>query len=66
MKMNRSTRSCLWTGSSLLAAFLLWTLLIMRVDVQAVGPNGTVVGFAAEVFSGSIGILYFWGFTIFW
>ena len=46
MKMNRSTRSCLWTGSSLLAAFLLWTLLIMRVDVQAVGPNGTVVGFA--------------------
>ena len=46
MKMNRNTKSCLWTGSSLLAAFLLWTLLIMRVDVQAVGPNGTSIGFA--------------------
>ena len=47
MKMNRNIRSCLWTGISLLTAFLLWTLLITRVDVQAVGPNGTAVGFAA-------------------
>jgi len=30
-----------------LAAFLLWTILIQCVDVQAVGPNGTEVGFAA-------------------
>ena len=47
MKMNRNIRSCLWTGISLLTAFLLWTLLITRVDVQAVGPNGTAVDFAA-------------------
>ena len=47
MNANRNTKSCLWTGISLLTAFLLWTLLITRVDVQAVGPNGTAVGFAA-------------------
>ena len=46
MKMNRNTKCCLWTGISLLTAFLLWTLLITRVDVQAIGPKGTVVGFA--------------------
>ena len=47
MKMNRNTKRCLWTGISFLAAFLLWTFLITRVDVQAVGPKGTAVGFAA-------------------
>ena len=46
MKMNRNTKSCLWTGISLLTAFLLWTLLITRSDLQAVGPNGTEVGLA--------------------
>lgn len=47
MKMNRNTKRCQWTGISFLAAFLLWTFLITRVDVQAVGPKGTAVGFAA-------------------
>ena len=46
MRTNQNTKSCLWTGISLLTAFLLWTLLITRVDVRAVGPNGTSVGFA--------------------
>ena len=31
----------------LLAAFVLWTVLIQHVDVQAIGPEGTKVGFAA-------------------
>ncbi len=30
-----------------LAAFVLWTLAISRIDVQAIGPNGSSVGFAA-------------------
>ena len=30
----------------MLAAFVLWTILIMRVDVQPVGQNGTDIGFA--------------------
>lgn len=30
----------------MLAAFVLWTILIMRVDVQPVGQNGTDIGIA--------------------
>ena len=33
-------------GIMLLAAFVLWTILIRHIDVQKVGPNGTAVGFA--------------------
>lgn len=36
----------LTTAIFLLTAFALWTILIMSVDVQAVGPNGSKVGFA--------------------
>ena len=34
------------TGCGLLAAFLLWTAAVCLVDVQAIGPNGSEVGFA--------------------
>ena len=37
----------LWTGIWFLLTFLLWTTLSRCVDVQAAGPNGTKVGFAA-------------------
>lgn len=33
-------------GLGLLGAFALWTVAIRRVDVQAIGPQGTTVGFA--------------------
>ena len=33
-------------GISLLAAIALWTLLVMKADVQNVGQQGTAVGFA--------------------
>lgn len=36
----------LWTSIGLLLLFALWTMLIQCVDVQAVGPDGTKVGFA--------------------
>ncbi len=42
MKAKRT----LWVGVGLLAAFALWTLLIVSVDVQHVGQNETAVGFA--------------------
>lgn len=33
-------------ATALLAAFLLWTLAIQSIDVQAIGPQGSAVGFA--------------------
>lgn len=34
-------------AAGLLAAFILWTLAVMQVDVQSIGPMGSRVGFAA-------------------
>ena len=45
--MKRSEKTGLLAGIGLLTAFVLWTLLIQCADVQAAGPNGTKVGFAA-------------------
>ena len=36
----------LLAGAGLIAAFALWTVLIKCLDVQAVGQNGTKIGFA--------------------
>ncbi len=35
-----------YVGLILIAVFVFWTILILTVDVQPVGVNGTVVGFA--------------------
>ena len=35
------------TALCLLAAFLLWTAAVLLIDLQPIGPNGSVVGFAA-------------------
>ena len=45
--MKQNKKKHLWTGIGFLLTFLLWTALIRCVDVQAVGPNGTKVGFSA-------------------
>ena len=37
----------LLNGGGLIGAFALWTVMIQRIDVQAVGQNGTRIGFAA-------------------
>ena len=44
--MKRNEKMHLWAGSGFLITFLLWTVLIRCVDVQAAGPIGTKVGFA--------------------
>ena len=44
MKDNRKR---LLLGIVLLAAFVLWTILIQHIDVQIAGPNKTEIGFAA-------------------
>ncbi len=45
MKMNG--KKTLTIGILLLVAFILWTVLILCVDVRPVGQNGTNIGFAA-------------------
>ncbi len=36
----------LFAGTTLLSAFIAWTILIQSIDVQTVGVNGTTIGFA--------------------
>ena len=45
--MNVKWKRQLGAGAGLLVLFALWTALIQCIDVQAVGPKGTKVGFAA-------------------
>ena len=44
--MKRKNKKDLYFGLALSAAFVLWTLLVTYVDVQAIGPGGSSVGFA--------------------
>ena len=39
-------RKMIWMGAGLIAVFVLWTVLVSVVDVRAIGPNGSSVGFA--------------------
>ena len=45
--MERKNKKMLALGASLVAAFALWTVLVRFVDVRAIGPEGSSVGFAA-------------------
>ncbi len=44
--MKRTGQKRLFAGASFLAAFVLWTILVSVVDVRAIGPRGSSVGFA--------------------
>jgi undecaprenyl-diphosphatase len=44
--MEKKNRKRLILGASLVAAFVLWTVLVRFVDVGAIGPRGSSVGFA--------------------
>lgn len=45
MKMKR--KASLVAGTCLIGAFILWTVLVGLVDVEAIGPRNSEVGFAA-------------------
>lgn len=45
--MKKRGIQLLSVGMLLVVAFVIWTVLIQRVDVQPVGPNGTNIGFAS-------------------
>ena len=44
--MEKKNRRLFWVGVGLLAVFVLWTVLIRFVDVGAIGPRESSVGFA--------------------
>ena len=44
--MEKKNKKTLVLGASLLAMFALWTVLVRFVDVSAIGPEGSSVGFA--------------------
>lgn len=43
---NTKSKRLLIIGVALVLLFAVWTVLVKTVDVQAIGPNGTSVGFA--------------------
>ena len=45
--MKQHAKREILSGTALILAFVLWTVLIQTVDVRPVGVNGTNVGFAA-------------------
>ena len=45
--MKNTDKKRIFVGAGFLAAFVLWTVLVSFVDVRAIGPNGSSVGFAA-------------------
>ena len=44
--MKKHVKAIFAVAACLLAAFVLWTVLVRVVDVQAIGPEGSSVGFA--------------------
>ena len=44
--MEKKNKKMLVWGTSLLATFVLWTVFVRFVDVRAIGPEGSSVGFA--------------------
>lgn len=47
--MKRNAR--LYSGLALFFSFVMWTVMVSTVDVRAIGPGGSVVGFAALNFA---------------
>ena len=44
--MKEKSKRFLFIGIMLIVGFIIWTLLIQKVDVQPLGVNGTNIGFA--------------------
>ena len=45
--MEKKNKKRLVLGATLVVAFVLWTIFVCFVDVRAIGPEGSSVGFAA-------------------
>jgi undecaprenyl-diphosphatase len=45
--VKNTDKKKLLVGAGILAAFVVWTVLVSLVDIRPIGPNGSSVGFAA-------------------
>lgn len=45
--MKKTNKKCFCSAACFLAAFALWTVLLCFVDVRAIGPMGSEVGFSS-------------------
>lgn len=45
--MKKQNRTLIFAALGCLTAFILWTVLVVYVDVQPIGPENSAVGFAA-------------------
>jgi undecaprenyl-diphosphatase len=65
--MNKIKRNFIISGALLLFAFV-FTLLVKTIDVQEIGPNGSLVGFASvnQFFFKLIGIKIVWYYITDW
>lgn len=45
--MKKKSKKLFFIGASLTAVFVLWTVSVRLVDVVAIGPQGSSVGFAS-------------------
>lgn len=59
--MKKQGKLCLYYGISLVFMFMLWTALVLTVDVKPAGVNGTNVGFSGlnVWFHNKTGVNYF-------
>ena len=63
--MKDRERKTWLAGAGLVLAFILWTVLIRRVDVRPVGVNGTDIGFAAvNVWFHRLTGVHLWIYTV--
>ena len=44
--MEKSRKTVFWIGIGSIVAFVLWTVFVRVIDVAAIGPQGSAVGFA--------------------
>lgn len=63
--MKKNEKNILITGMIMLVLFAVWTVLIQTVDVQAVGQNGTDIGFAGlNVWFHKMTGVHMWVYTV--
>ena len=63
--MNENGKKGLASGALLILAFVLWTVLVLRADVQPAGVNGTDIGLASvNIWFHQLTGVHLWIYTV--